>query len=160
MIKRKLFGAAALSIVILLSGPSAANDGSRLQIRHDFIQVLASGEALLAAQSDFNAAKAAGDRISMEHAAFDMLMASAAAAFWTAMLDDVVTERNTTDEIDRKVSELRALAGGVLQGLAPIVVTGNLEGLSTRLDESAETITRFNRLTRGVSALPGLRDLI
>ena len=159
MTMRQTFGAMTIALGVFMAGPGTALDGPRLQIRQDFIQVLASGDAMLAAQSDFNAAKADGDRDRMERAAFDLLMASASASFWSAMLDESVTPRNTNAETDRKVSELRTLSGGVLERLLPIIVAGDFDALTARLDESAESVNSFGALTRGISGLPGLRDL-
>ena len=157
---RKLIGAMAVALGLLTAAPAAAADPAREQIREDFIHVLAAGNAVRDSQSAFNAAKAAGDRQRMEGAAFDLLVASAAAAFWSAMLDDVVTAENTSEAVDRQAGELRTLAGGVFTGLAPIVATGDFAALTRRLDESAETINMFNKLVRGIATQPGLRRLI
>lgn len=157
---RRLLCSATLIIGLLAAAPGASADPARDMIRADFVQVLAAGDAVMSAQSAFNAAKSAGDRQRMEDAAFDLLVASAAAAFWSAMLDDAVTAENTSETVDRQAAELRALAGGVFTGLAPIVATGDFGALTARLDESADNINSFNRLVRGIATQPGLRSLI
>lgn len=158
---RGLLGAIALPLALAVApaAPAAAAGGDRADIRSDFVRVLAWGEEMLEAQSDFNAARAGGDRDGMEAAAFDLLGAAAAAAFWSAMLDITITPENATPDADAKAAELRTLGANVLQRLVPIVLTGDFDALAARLDESADSLNDFRRLTTGIADLPWLLDL-
>lgn len=160
-IRDAISGAVVLPLALALASaaPATAERGTRAEIRSDFVRVLAWGNEMLEAQSDFNAARAAGDRDEMEAAAFDLLGAATAAAFWTAMLDITMTPENATPEADAKAAELRTLAANVLQRLVPIVLTGDFDALAARLDDSAESLNAFQRLTVGIADLPWLLDL-
>ena len=125
-----------------------------VRIRRDVIRVLAAGETMLAAQSDFNAAKAARDDARIADAAFEMLVASAAAAFWSAMLDREVAPADTSAEVDAQAAELRALAAGVSQRVAPIVEARDSTALTARLGLPADAPPRRRDRRR---ARPGRR---
>lgn len=158
---RRHLGAAALSFGLLgalFPGGSSAADATREEMRGDLLRLVAAGEEMLDAQSDFNAARAAGDRDEMKDAAFDLAWGAAVAVFNAVMLDLAVTPGNASPEADRQAAELRALADEVFQTLVPIILDGDFEALGARLDESGDTLTRFFQLTRGISAQPGLRS--
>jgi hypothetical protein len=159
---RAILGAVALSLGLSATFPVAAvaQDATRDEIRGDLIRVVAAGQEMLEAQSDFNAAYAAGDRGEMKEAALDLAWASAAAAFNAVMLDLAVTPENTTTEVDAKAAELRALADTVFRSVVPTVMQGDFDALNARLDESAEALNSFFLLTRGISDLHGLRGVI
>ena len=154
-------GALMVAVGLLLSAPaaSAQPEPSRTEMLTTYVRLLSAATEVLDAQSGFNVARAAGDRSAMEQATVDLLDSAGRAAFWSVVLDEQVTEANTSAEIERTVGELRALATGTFQRMVPLIVAADFDALGARLDGSADNLNRLFALTHAISTMTGMPRL-
>ena len=151
--------ASLLLAVALLFGtlapPSPAFGASEEDIRRAKVfQIYLKSQAavieLLNAEVAYAEARAKGDEYAMATEAAIMARTSLTATYWAGVLDGRVQAEGKKARAKELSAEYHALNVEIYNNLSQVVADHDLNALSKRLDDSAETMNRLSVVVRGI----------
>jgi len=125
-------------------------DIRRAKVFQIYLKSQAAVVELFEAEVAFAEARAKGDEFAMNNAAATMARTSLIATYWAGVLDGRVQAEGKKAEAKELSAEYHALNVAVYNNLSQVVADHDLDALSKRLDDSADTLNRLSLVVRKI----------
>lgn len=149
-----MLGAVLVALPLAIPTPAPAQVTEQELVRARTTQLYLRAEDgirdFFLAQTAFDRARSAGDRVGMTEAAAEMFAGSTAAAYWSVVLDERVKELGARAEVQELTSDLRDITTATYNRMSDIVSRNDMDELARRLDDSADALTRLREVVKRI----------